>query len=185
MYKISATKLLANTIAMAVGMQTLAKHADLDPKVGYTLGLLNNLGIIVLQRMAFMHEIPAGAGNFATIEETLKWEKSTFNCTHNDIGAAVLKFWGMNTLFSAVIETNSLGENNNETQKWRELLKIAKKIVANTEFNLGASSDITEITQEHLEELDIIINDPEELQKEIERNTTQLCEKLHLTESTT
>jgi HD-like signal output (HDOD) protein len=100
LYRISADRLQANSIAMAVGMEIVTSSAGLDHKAGYTIGLLHNLGRIVLQRVALQMEVPAGSADLPDIQMVVNWERETFGCTHAEMGASVLALWGMNPLFA-------------------------------------------------------------------------------------
>ena len=178
-YRISADRLLGHTIAMAVGMEVIAKQTSLDPKAAYTLGILHNLGRIVLQRVALQMEVPAGAGDLPNIHGVINWERATFGCTHGELGGSVLAMWGMNPLLSQVFLHQHDVERieDPEVRRWGALLHLTSTVVASTEFGLGVTGDSRPITEAlfveaGLEQLDIL-----QLSDEIAESTKTLCEQ--------
>ena len=178
-YRISADRLLANSIAMAVGMELLAKQTRLDPKAAYTIGLLHNLGRIVLQRVALQQEIPAGAGDLPDLLSVVNWERETFGCTHAEIGASVLALWGMNPLFSQVLahQHDLEQEDQPEVRRWSALLHLTATLVASTDFGLGVTSDAWPISEAVFVAAGLPIMDILTLSEEITAATKDLCEQ--------
>ena len=178
-YRISADRLLANSIAMAVGMELLAKQTRLDPKAAYTIGLLHNLGRIVLQRVALQQEIPAGAGDLPDLRSVVSWERETFGCTHSEIGASVLALWGMNPLFSQVLahQHDLEQEEHPEVRRWSALLHLTATLVASTDFGLGVTSDAWPISEAVFVAAGLPIMDIMTLSEEITTATKDLCEQ--------
>jgi HD-like signal output (HDOD) protein len=186
-YGISADRLLANSIAMAVGMEVLTKQTALDPKTGYTIGLLHNLGRIVLQRLALQLEVPAGSGDLADMQQVLHWERETFGCSHTEVGASVLKLWGMSALLCQVLEQLHDLETIKDpvVRQWSSLLHVTATVVGCTEFGLGVSSDAwsisdTIVVAARLPEFDLL-----QLSDEITVATKALCEQSGLVIHTT
>jgi HD-like signal output (HDOD) protein len=164
---------------MAVGMEVIAKQTSLDHKAAYTVGLMHNLGRIVLQRLALQMEIPAGAGDLPNIQAVINWERETFGCTHGELGGAVLTLWGMNPLFSQVLihQHDIEKAKDPEIRRWSALLHITATLVASTEFGLGVTSDAWPISESlfvdaGLPQLDIL-----QLSEEITVATKVLCEQ--------
>jgi len=178
-YHISADRLLANSIAMAVGMEVIAKQTSLDHKAAYTIGLMHNLGRIVLQRLALQMEIPAGAGDLPNIQAVINWERETFGYAHDELGGAVLALWGMNPLFTQVLthQHDIKKAADPEVRRWSALLHLTATMVASTEFGLGVTSDSWPISESvfvdaGLPQLDIL-----QLSEEITTATKALCEQ--------
>jgi len=179
LYRISADRLLANSIAMAVGMEVIAKQAGLDHKAAYTIGLMHNLGRIVLQRLALQMEIPAGSGDLPKMQAVINWERDTFGYAHGELGGAVLALWGMNPLFTQVLTHQHDIEKaaDKEVRRWSALLHLTAKVVASTEFGLGVASDSWPISETvfidaGLPQLDIL-----HVSEEITTATKALCEQ--------
>lgn len=178
-YHISADRLLANSIAMAVGMEVIAKKNSLDHKAAYTIGLMHNLGRILLQRLALQMEIPAGAGDLPNIQAVINWERETFGYAHGELGGAVLALWGMNPLFTQVLthQHDIQKAADPEVRRWSALLHLTASVVAGTEFGLGVTSDSWPISEgvfvdAGLPQLDIV-----QLSEEITTATKVLCEQ--------
>jgi HD-like signal output (HDOD) protein len=178
-YRISADRLQANSIAMAVGMEIVTSAAGLDPKAGYTIGLLHHLGRIVLQRVALQMEIPAGAADLPDMQAVAHWERKTFGFTHAEIGGSVLSLWGMNPLLVEVIrhQHDTEIEAAPAVRRWCALLRITGTVVASTEFGLGVTSDSratceVDFTAAGISKLDIL-----QLTEEITLATKSICEQ--------
>ena len=178
-YRISADRLLANSIAMAVGMEVIAKQTNLDHKAAYTIGLMQNLGRIVLQRLALQMEIPAGSGDLPNIHAVVNWERETFGYTHGELGGLVLGLWGMNPVFSQVLShQHDIDKAENPViRRWSALLHLTATVVASTEFGLGVTSDAWPISESvfvdaGLPQLDIL-----QLSEDISMATKALCEQ--------
>ena len=179
LYRISAERLLANSIAMAVGMEVVTAKAGLDRKAGYTIGLLHNLGRIVLQRVAWQMEVPAGAGDLPDIQAVVNWERKVFGCTHAELGGSVLALWGMNPVFRQVLLHQHDVESAVclEVRQWGALLHLTATLVAGTEFGLGVTSDAWPISESVFVEAGIPQLDILQLSEEIAVATRVLCEQ--------
>ena len=178
-YRISADRLLANSIAMAVGLELVTAKAGLDRKAAYTIGLLHNFGRIVLQRLAFQMEVPAGAGDLPDMQSVVSWEREVFGCTHAELGGAVLSLWGMNPIFSQVLHhQHDMGSvENPEVRRWGALLHLTATVVASTEFGLGVTSDAWPISEELFADAGIPQVDILKMSEEITVATKVLCEQ--------
>ena len=178
-YRISADRLLVNSISMAVGMELVTAKAGLDPKAGYTIGLLHNLGRIVLQRVALQMEIPAGAGDLPDIQAVVNWEREVFGCTHAELGGSVLSLWGLNPIFSKVlVHQHDMGRvENPEVRRWGALLHLTATLVASTEFGLGVTSDAWPISEAMFADAGISQLAILKMSEEITVATKVLCEQ--------
>ncbi len=182
LYGISAERLFLNSIAMAVGMEILATQADLDPKSGYTIGLLHNLGRILIQRVALHHEIPAGSADLPDIHAVILWERETFGCTHAEAGAMLLSLWGLNPIFGAVIahqhDLDRVGRP--EIRRWSAMLHLTAALVAGTDFGLGVVSDAWPISDTTFAEAGLPSMDIIKLSGDISEATRDLCHQCGL-----
>ena len=184
LYRISGEKLLANSIAMAVGMEVITKKTDLDPKTAYTIGLMHNLGRIVLQRVAAHQDIPVGSADLSDHAAVMEWERTHLGCTHPEAGAAVLKLWGLNGLFCDVITHQYEPDyaQNEQVRRWSALIHITASAVATTDFGLGVTGDAWPLNETMFATAGLANVDILELGEEITVATTRFCEQsgLHL-----
>ncbi len=178
-YRISADQLFANSMAMAVGMEILSEKAGLDRKAGYTIGLLHNLGRIVLQRLAVQREIPAGAGDLPDRQAVVNWERETFGYSHTELGSAVLAAWGMNPLLVEVIKRQYDGEAASDplVRRWSALLQLTETVVDGTTYGLGGARDVGPIAEAMFVEAGIAQLDLHPLSEEIASETKRFCEQ--------
>ena len=165
--------------AYRVACITVTAKAGLDPKAGYTIGLLHNLGRIVLQRVALQMEIPAGAGDLPDIQAVVNWEREVFGCTHAELGGSVLSLWGLNPIFSKVlVHQHDMGRvENPEVRRWGELLHLKATLVASTEFGLGVTSDAWPISEAMFADAGISQLAILKMSEEITVATKVLCEQ--------
>ena len=179
LYRISADQLFANTMAMAVGMEILSQKAGLDRKTGYTLGLLHNLGRIVLQRLALQMDIPGGAGDLPDRLAVENWERETFGYSQTELGSAVLAIWGMNPLLVQVIKRQYDGDTPTDplVRRWSALLHLATAVVAGTDFGLGGTREAGPIAEAIIGEAGIAQLDIHPLSEEIYLETKRFCEQ--------
>ena len=179
LYRISDDQLFANSMAMAVGMELLAGKAGLDRKSGYTIGLLYNLGRIVLQRLAVQLEIPAGAADLPDRQAVVNWERETFGYSHTELGSAVLAVWGMNPLLVEVIKRQYDGEAASDplVRRWSALLQLTATVVDGTTYGLGGARDVGPIAESMFVEAGIARLDIQPLSEEIASETKRFCEQ--------
>lgn len=88
-YGISAGAIWENSIAVAALAGALAEHAGAAARVGYTAGLLRNVGRSVLD------QVPS-SGHHMRGESALglaDWERQTHGCTGADVSALLLEHW--------------------------------------------------------------------------------------------
>lgn len=177
LYRISSAKLLYNSVATAVAMELLAKEVGLDSNTGYTLGLLSNLGRILLQRLAEAQGLPACGADLPQISEVLAWERANLGWTHPEACAAILQHWGLNPVFSAVAaaQYDSASAPDALSRRWASLLQVAKTLVAITDYSLGVESDTCVVTQAVVAAADLPNFDGLMFSTKIARATRELC----------
>jgi HD-like signal output (HDOD) protein len=91
-YGVSAQRVRENAVFVAVTMEELARFSNLDPRVGYTAGLLRSAGKIALDAAAQkdLRYVRPPAMNPAGV---LAWELDFFGSTNPDVGSALLRAW--------------------------------------------------------------------------------------------
>ena len=91
-YPMPATRLMENSLLVALLMEELAPLVNLDPRAAYTSGLLRSVGKIVLDVAAqkdFRNVSPAAFGDTPLLE----WERDVFGPHNLEVAAAVLRSW--------------------------------------------------------------------------------------------
>ncbi len=157
LYRISAGRLLYNSVATAVTMELLAKEAKLDANTGYTLGLLANLGRILLQRLSDARGLPACGADLPQIADVLAWERAQLGWNQAEAGALILQHWGLNPVFADVVacQYDPASASAEATRRWGALLQVAKTLVAMTDYSLGVESDACVVTNAIFQEADL------------------------------
>jgi HD-like signal output (HDOD) protein len=165
-------------------MEQIAKKTELDPKTAYTLGLLHNLGRIVLQKMALPLELPIGVADLPDPVAVSEWERENLGCTQAEAAAGVFGLWGLNSLFGEVITHYDERESteSSEVRRWAELLHLTVAVVETTAFKLGIKSDTVPLPETIFADVGLPPLDLEKLGDEITTATQIFCEQsgLHL-----
>ena len=177
LYRISAGRLLYNSVATAVAMEMLAKEAELDPNTGYTLGLLANLGRLLLQRLADAHGLPACGADLPQIAQVLAWERTHLGWNQAEAGALILRHWGLNPVFAGVIacQYDIALAGDATSRRWSALFQVAKTLVAITDYSLGVESDSCVVTDAIMQEADLPNFDGLLFSAKIATATRELC----------
>ncbi len=177
LYRISAGRLSYNSVATAVAMELLAKEAELDPNTGYTLGLLANLGRLLLQRLADANGLPACGADLPQIAQVLAWERTHLGWNQAEAGALILRHWGLNPVFAGVIacQYDITLAGDETSRRWSALFQVAKTLVAITDYSLGVESDSCVVTDEIFQAADLPNFDGLLFSAKIAAATRELC----------
>jgi HD-like signal output (HDOD) protein len=88
-YRLKAARLWENAVATAAAAEVLALPAHEDPGLAYTMGLLRNLGRVIIDDFAREIVYP-GEAEWPLVAE---WEKKTFGVTAAEVTATLLAHW--------------------------------------------------------------------------------------------
>ncbi len=88
---VDGAKLWQHSIATAFNARFVAESAGVDSNLLFTAGLLHDLGKVILGQ----EQVPAAAGIFGAPSDaaSLAREEKIFDCTHAEVGAALLERW--------------------------------------------------------------------------------------------
>ena len=89
-YGISAQDYWNQSIAAALVMEALAKHADLNPDDAYTIGILHAIGRVLINRVVDEKGFSIFWDGHQPLEE---WERETVGFDYAEAGALLLEHW--------------------------------------------------------------------------------------------
>lgn len=92
LYSLTGESMWSNSVAGALCMEALARHAGVDTHEAYTLGLLRQIGKLALSQIA---ERERWGLHMPPEADLLAWEKSRFDFTHLEASAEILSTWKM------------------------------------------------------------------------------------------
>lgn len=91
-YELSGAQLWENSLACGIGMEILAKKIGMDEQEAYTIGLLRNMGKMVID-----HCVEADGGqpiyNLETKLPLIDWEENNFGITNPGVSGFILDSW--------------------------------------------------------------------------------------------
>jgi HD-like signal output (HDOD) protein len=91
-YRMSARQVWENSIATALAMESIAREAGQDEQAAYTLGILRQVGKLVLGRILEKEQPGAICPDDIDI---LSWERARLNITSHEAAAYILESWKM------------------------------------------------------------------------------------------
>ena len=89
-YGVSAQDYWSESIAAALLMEALAKHAGLNPEDAYTIGILHTIGRVLINRVIGERGFSIFWDGHHPVEE---WERETVGFDYAEAGAMLLEHW--------------------------------------------------------------------------------------------
>jgi HD-like signal output (HDOD) protein len=89
-YRMNAKQVWENSVATALAMESIASEAGLDPQAAYTLGILRQVGKLVLGRIIEKEHPGAICPDDIDV---LSWERARLNITNHEAAAFILEAW--------------------------------------------------------------------------------------------
>lgn len=91
-YRISGSELWENSLACGIGMEILARNTGLDEQEAYTIGLLRNMGKMVLDYCVKGNpQYPKYNGDSGL--PLIDWEENNFGMTNPSVAGFILNSW--------------------------------------------------------------------------------------------
>ena len=88
-YRLTAARLWENSVATAAAAEVLALPANADSGLSYAMGLLRNLGPVIIDSFSAGKVYP-GEAEWPLVSE---WEKTVFGVTSAEVTATLLEHW--------------------------------------------------------------------------------------------
>jgi HD-like signal output (HDOD) protein len=146
-YQLSAKEIFENSVATALAMELIARFATEDEHEAYTLGLLRQIGKLVLGRV-LEKEHP---GVICPDDEDIcVWERQHFNITSHETTALVLEAWKLPPAFHRGIRHHHQPEAHRTDGKLGAILHLACWVVQMMGKGLKSEARLWAITPERL-----------------------------------
>ncbi len=147
-YHISSKEIFENSVATALAMEIIARTIGEDEHEAYTVGLLRQIGKLVLGRI-LAKEHP---GTMSPYEGDLSaWERAEFNTTSHEVTALVLEAWKLPPEVHLGIRHHHVPEAHREEGKLGVILHLACWVVQTMGKGLAAEASLWALTPERLE----------------------------------
>lgn len=147
-YHISSKEIFENSVATALAMEIIARTVGEDEHEAYTVGLLRQIGKLVLGRI-LEKEHP---GTMSPYEGDLAaWERAEFKITSHEVTAMVLEAWKLPPEVFLGIRHHHAPEAHREEGKLGVILHLACWVVQTMGKGLAAEASLWATTPERLE----------------------------------
>jgi HD-like signal output (HDOD) protein len=146
-YQLSAKEVFENSVATALAMEIIARSAGEDGHEAYTVGLLRQIGKLVLGRI-LEKERPGVI--CADDDDICAWEREQFAITSHEAAALVLEAWKLPPEFHLGIRHHHHPEAHRDNGTFSALLHLACWVVQSMGYGLKAEAQIWELTPERL-----------------------------------
>jgi len=146
-YQLSAKEIFENSVATALAMELIARAAAEDEHEAYTVGLLRQIGKLVLGRV-LEKEHP---GVICPDDEDIcVWEREHFNITSHETTALVLEAWKLPPEVHLGIRHHHEPEAHRKDGKLGVILHLACWVVQMMGYGLKSEARLWELTPERL-----------------------------------
>lgn len=147
-YHLTAKEIFENSVATALAMELIARAAAEDEHEAYTVGLLRQIGKLVLGRLLEKEQPGVICPEDGDI---CAWEHEHFNITSHEATALVLEAWKLPPEVHFGIRHHHEPELHRENGKLGAILHAACWVVQMLGKGLKAEARIWEITPERLD----------------------------------
>lgn len=147
-YRMNAKQVWENSVATALAMESIASEAGRDAQAAYTLGILRQVGKLVLGRILEKEQPGAICSEELDI---LTWERARLGITNHEAGAFILESWKLPTNFSIGMRIQHEPEEFPEDCAEGAQLHLAGWVVAQLGISPKSESVLWELTQDRLD----------------------------------
>jgi len=135
-YGIGAERMRESLLLHALASEALAQRADVDPRLAYSGGLLRNLGVMVLDRVARERQPAPDAYDLQRSPTYVDWETHTFGLTNTEVTTTVLDEWHFAPELVAALQEHLLTREAGYDDRLACVLNLAGAVVASAGFAL-------------------------------------------------
>lgn len=166
-YCITGAELWENSLACGIGMEILARKTGLDDQEAYTIGLLRNMGKMVLD---FCVADDTRYPSYSTESNLplIDWEENNFGITNPSVAGFILSSWNFPEETSLTIQHQYLPSSAPRKLPLIHLLNLANCIAERIGKGLHGESSYWANVEEHLPRTGLSADEFEESVTEIE-----------------
>lgn len=147
-YNMKARQVWENSVATALAMEAIANEAGQDAQTAYTLGILRQVGKLVLGRI--LEKAQPGAICPDDID-VLSWERARLNITNHEAAAYILESWKLPRELCAGMRFHHEPEVHTEGEREGAQLHLAGWIVGQLGISTKSESVLWDLTADRLD----------------------------------
>ncbi len=165
-YEISASQLWENSLACGISMEVLARKIGLDDQEAYTIGLLRNMGKMVLD-YCVKDDPHYPSYNLESNLPLVDWEQNNFGITNPNVAGFILLSWNFTEETCQTIQHQYKPEEAQRHFPLIHLLNLSNGIAERIGKGLHGESSYWKDWQEHLPRTGLSIDEFKESIAEI------------------
>jgi HD-like signal output (HDOD) protein len=147
-YRMNAKQVWENSVATALAMELIASEADQDPQAAYTLGILRQVGKLVLGRILEKEQPGAICPDDIDV---LSWESARLNITNHEAAAYILESWKLPQGLCAGMRFHHEPEVHPEGGSAGAQLHLAGWVVSTLGISTKSESVLWDLTADRLD----------------------------------
>lgn len=165
-YDILGADLWENSLACGIGMEILARKTGIDDQEAYTVGLLRNMGKLVIDHCA------KNDRRFPSYQRSsnlplLDWEENNFGITNPTVAGFILSSWNFAEEISLAIQHQYEPANAPGSVPLINLLNLANSLAERIGKGIHGESSYWTETKPRLEAIGLDIGELEETQEQV------------------
>jgi HD-like signal output (HDOD) protein len=172
-YDISGTQLWENSLACGIGMELLARKLGLDDQEAYTIGLLRNMGKMVLDYCA-KDDPQYPTYNVESNLPLVDWEQNNFGITNPNVAGFILLSWNFSEETSQTIQHQYTPDNAQRHFPLIHLLNLANGVAERIGKGLHGEANYWQNWQEHLPRTGLSADEFGESEEEIKTSLARV-----------
>lgn len=149
LYNISGAALWENSLACGIAMEMLARKTGMDEQEAYTIGLLRNMGKMVID-FCVKDDPTYPSYNTASQLPLIQWEENNFGITNPNVAGFILVSWNFTEETCHTIQYQYLPDSAPRKLPLIHLLNLANGLAERIGKGVHGESTYWENWQEHL-----------------------------------
>lgn len=172
-YSITGSELWENSLACGISMEVLARKIGLDDQEAYTLGLLRNMGKMVLD---FCVKDNAQYPSYQKTSNLpiIDWEQNNFGITNPNVAAFILLSWNFPDETAQSIQYQYAPETAPRKHELIHLLNLANGVAERIGKGLPGEASYWSSKEEHLPRTGLSADEFESSIEEIESSLSRV-----------
>lgn len=147
-YRMNAKQVWENSVATALAMEAIASEAGHETEAAFTLGILRQVGKLVLGRILEKEQPGATCPDDIDV---LSWERARLNITNHEAAAYILQSWKLPPGLCSGMRFQQEPEVHPEDGPEGAQLHLAGWVVGQLGISTKSESVLWELTQDRLE----------------------------------
>jgi HD-like signal output (HDOD) protein len=147
-YRMNARQVWENSVATALAMESIASESGYDAQAAYTLGILRQVGKLVLGRVLEKEQPGAICPDDLDV---LSWESARLNITNHEAAAYILGSWKLPTSLCAGMRFQHEPEEHPDDGPEGAQLHLAGWVVGQLGISTKSESVLWDLTPDRLD----------------------------------